>query len=66
MQRHVYNCGRPCVLPHLWKEIQTSAQNLEVLPQRKPHAYSVTLLTKYYKPVQAALDNWEESLFIVT
>lgn len=48
--------------PHLWKE----AEDLEVLPRRKPHAYSVMLLTKYYKPVQAALDNWEESLFIVT
>lgn len=66
MRRHVYDGGRPRVLPHLWKETQTWAQDLDVLPERKPPAYSVMLLTEYYKPVQAALDNWGESLFIVT
>lgn len=71
-QRHVYKGGRPCVPPtpplppSMEKAIETSARDLEVLPQRKPHAYSVMLLTKYYKPVQAALDDWEESQFIVT
>jgi len=45
---------------------KTSALALEILPQKNQHAYSVMLLQNITNPVQATLDNWEETLFIVT